>query len=162
MSTTGRRKKTPWSAALGFALAGLVVVGLGIATLPAIERFFLKRSADESAATLRIAVEGLDSTLERFEPLPKLIAERPILSQLLKDPTNEGLLPFVNEQLRLTAMSLGVSDVYLMDIGGLTIASSNYRDEFSFVGFSFNYRPYFQQALEGGLGRYFARGTTSG
>lgn len=137
-------------------------VGLAIAFLPSLERIYLTRAADRGEATLRIAVEGLSGTLERFEPLPKLIAERPILTDLLKDPTNQGLLPFVNEQLRLTAMSLGVSDVYLMDIGGTTIAASSYRKERSFVGRNFNFRPYFQQALEGGLGRYFAMGTTSG
>lgn len=68
----------------------------------------------------------------------------------------------MNEQLRLTAMSLGVFDVYLMDIGGTTIAASSYRKERSFVGRSFDYRPYFVQAVEGGLGRYLAMGTTSG
>lgn len=68
----------------------------------------------------------------------------------------------MNEQLRLTAMSLGVFDVYLMDIGGTTIAASSYRKERSFVGRSFDYRPYFVQAVEGGLGRYFAMCTTSG
>lgn len=139
-----------------------LVLGLGLAAKPAIERIFFERVAEEGLATLNIAVEGLDSTLQRFEPLAKLIAERPILSQLLKDPDNQGLLPFVNEQLRLTALTLGVSDVYLMDIGGTTIAASNYRKDTSFVGRNYGFRPYFRQALEGGLGRYFARGTTTG
>ncbi len=144
-------------------LAGLAVcLAVGVATLPMLERVFLNRAGTQGEATLRIAVEGLDATLERFQPLPKLIAERPILTSLLKDPTNQGLLPFVNEQLRLTAMSLGVSDLYLMDVGGTTIAASSYRKERSFVGRNFNFRPYFVQAVEGGLGRYFAMGTTSG
>jgi two-component system C4-dicarboxylate transport sensor histidine kinase DctB len=134
----------------------------GIAALPTLERVFLERAGAQGEATLRIAVEGLDATLDRFQPLPKLLAERQSLISLLKEPTNQGLLPFVNEQLRLTAMSLGVSDVYLMDIGGTTIAASSYRKERSFVGRSFDYRPYFVQAVEGGLGRFFAMGTTSG
>lgn len=147
---------------IGVALLALVILGLGLVAKPSIERIFLTRLTAESHTTLNIAVEGLDSTLKRFEPLAKLIAERPILADLLKDPDNQGLLPFVNEQLRLTAMTLGVSDVYLMDIGGTTIAASNYRNEITFIGGNFSYRPYFQQALEGGLGRFFARGTTSG
>ena len=139
-----------------------LVLALCAAAYPAMERVFLQRASDAGETTLRIAVEGLTGTLDRFEPLPKLIAERPILLDLLNDPRNEGLRPFVNEQLRLTAMSLGVSDVYLMDLGGTTIAASSYRKELSFVGRNFAYRPYFQQAVEGGLGRYFALGTTSG
>ncbi len=143
-------------------IAIAVIAGLAATAFPLIERVFLQRASAAGETTLRIAVEGLSSTLDRFEPLPKLISERPILVELLKDPGNEGLRPFVNEQLRLTAMSLGVSDVYLMDIGGTTIAASSYRKELSFVGRNFAFRPYFQQAIEGGLGRYFAMGTTSG
>ncbi|MBT8458042.1 MAG: sensor histidine kinase [Boseongicola sp.] len=135
---------------------------LSFLALPTVERVFLERAGAQGEATLRIVVEGLDATLERFEPIPKLLAERPSLIGLLNDPTNQGLLPFVNEQLRLTAMSLGVSDVYIMDIGGTTIAASSYRKELSFVGRNFNFRPYFVQAVEGGLGQYFAMGTTSG
>lgn len=127
-----------------------------------IERLLIKRASDRAEGTLAIAVEGLQSTLERFEPLPKLIAERPILVDLLKSPKNQGIAPFVNEQLRLSAMTLGVSDVYLMDVTGNTIAASSYRKELSFIGQNFNYRPYFQQAVEGGLGQFFALGTTSG
>ena len=140
----------------------IVAVAVGIAALPRLERVFLDRAGAQGEATLRIAVKGLDATLDRFQPLPKLIAERPILISLLKDPTNQGLLPFVNEQLRLTAMSLGVSDVYLMDATGLTLAASSYRKERTFVGRNFSFRPYFTQAVEGGLGQYFAMGTTSG
>lgn len=147
---------------LRWIIGVLVCVVLSFAALPFFERAFLERAGAQGEATLRIAVEGLDATLERFEPLPKLLAERPSLINLLNDPTNQGLLPFVNEQLRLTAMNLGVSDVYIMDLGGTTIAASSYRKERSFVGRNFNFRPYFVQAVEGGLGQYFAMGTTSG
>ena len=147
---------------LRWVTGGLVILILSALTLPSMERVFLERAGVQGEATLRIAVEGLDATLDRFQPLPKLLAERPTLINLLNDPNNQGLLPFVNEQLRLTAMSLGVSDVYLMDIGGTTIAASSYRKERSFVGRNFNFRPYFIQAVEGGLGQYFAMGTTSG
>ena len=48
-----------------------------------------------------------------------------------------------------------------MDKEGLTIAASNWQEEHPFVGRNFSYRPYFQQAMKGHLGRYFALGTTS-
>ena len=44
---------------------------------------------------------------------------------------------------------------------GKTIAASNWKSERTFIGKNFNYRPYFQQAMQGKLGRYFALGTTS-
>ena len=135
---------------------------LAAAAIGPLERYLMSRLAAEGDARLRIAVEGLSGTITSFQPLPKLIAERPILVDTLRDPENAGLIPFVNEQLRMTAFSLGVSDVFLMDVGGTTIAASSYRQEWSFVGENFGYRPYFQQAVEGGLGQFFAKGAISG
>ena len=48
-----------------------------------------------------------------------------------------------------------------MNSDGLTIAASNWNTPKPFVGRNFSYRPYFKQAMEGKLGRYFALGTTS-
>ena len=107
-------------------------------------------------------------TARQQSPLPALrkstASLNPVaaLAQALQAPDNAELLQRVNEELRLTAESLKASDVYLMDTTGLTIAASSYRKELSFVGRSFGYRPYFTQAVEGGLGRFFALGTTSG
>ncbi len=128
---------------------------------PRLERAFQIDIGDRDRATLELATQVLRGGLARTEALPALLAERPLLSALLRDPDNSGLLPFVNEQLRQSALSLGVSDIYLMDPTGLTIAASSYRTERSFVGRNFAYRPYFTEALAGGLGRFHALGTTS-
>jgi len=48
-----------------------------------------------------------------------------------------------------------------MDGNGKTIASSNRNDSDSFVGKSYQFRPYFTQAIKGARGRYFALGITS-
>jgi diguanylate cyclase (GGDEF)-like protein/PAS domain S-box-containing protein len=50
---------------------------------------------------------------------------------------------------------------YLMDSNGITIASSNRNNPDSFVGKSYQFRPYFTQAIKGSAGRYFALGATS-
>src|SRR3546814_13012029 len=49
-----------------------------------------------------------------------------------------------------------------MDAEGTTFAASNWASDLPFVGQNFSYRPYFQHAMQGRLGRYFALGTTSG
>ncbi|MEM9426573.1 MAG: ATP-binding protein, partial [Pseudomonadota bacterium] len=103
-----------------------------------------------------------DQSINRFEPLPELIAERDSLLGVLQDPGNSGLVPFVNEQLRQTALSVGASDIYLMAPSGLTVAASNYRSQTSFVGRNFAFRPYFTDAIAGASSRYHALGTTSG
>jgi len=149
------------------AIVWLAVIVLGavaasFAALPGLERTFLLRDGERSEATLRLAVEGLRGALRRHEPLPTLIAERPILRTFLNNPDDAALQAEINEQMRQSAIALQASDVYLMDVTGLTIAASSYLKELSFVGRSFHYRPYFTQALAGGLGRFFALGTTSG
>jgi two-component system C4-dicarboxylate transport sensor histidine kinase DctB len=106
-------------------------------------------------------VESLRGALRRFEPLPGLIGERPVLAAFLDDPDNDALQGEVNAQLLETADALGASDIYLLDTTGLTIAASNYLKERTFIGRSFAFRPYFTQAVAGDLGRYFALGTTS-
>ena len=147
---------------LYLVLTALVAMALVLAALPRLERAFLVQSGERSEATLRLAVEGLEGALRRYELLPALIAERPVLRALLDDPDNEALTTEINRQLRQTADEVSASDVYLMDTTGLTLASSNYYRENTFIGRSFYYRPYFTQALAGGLGRYFALGIMSG
>ncbi|MDG4647180.1 ATP-binding protein [Roseibacterium sp. SDUM158017] len=145
-------------------LAGAVVlaVAASFAVLPRIERHYLAKAGAQDAATLRLAVEGLRGALERTEALPSLIAEQPILSRVLRHPDNEGLAPFANELLRQRALSLDVSDIFVMDARGRTVAASNYRAEHSFVGSVFDYRPYFSDAMSQGFGRFHALGVNSG
>ncbi|MEM9319919.1 MAG: ATP-binding protein [Pseudomonadota bacterium] len=149
--------------ALSALVVGLLLAGLvAVFALPRLERLFLLRLGDSAEATLALTLEGLRSELDRAAPLPALLAERPILLELLRDPGNAGLTPFANEQLRQSALRLNVSDIYLLDQDGLTIAASNYRRPDTFIGRSFDYRPYFTQAMAGGPGRFHALGTTSG
>jgi two-component system C4-dicarboxylate transport sensor histidine kinase DctB len=91
-----------------------------------------------------------------------LIAERPDLARALRDPADMYLIERVNDDLHLTAEAVGLSDIFLIDPTGLTIAASNHWKELSFVGENFAYRPYFTLALAGEQGRFFALGTTSG
>lgn len=162
-SDTARLSDThrPRSPTRAVAAAVALAVLLAISAFPAIERYYMERAGAADTATLQLATQVLRGALERTEALPALIAERPILARLLEEPDNDGLVPFVNELLRQSALSLDVSDIYLMDTEGLTIAASNYRTDRSFLGQRFDYRPYFTDALTDGLGRFHALGTTS-
>lgn len=153
-----RPRRAIWVVAVAVLLALCVI----LAAYPRIERLYLRQAGADDAATLRLATQVLLGALERTQALPALIADRPILRQLLAEPENEGLVPFTNELLRQSALSLDVSDIYVLDPDGRTIAASNYRSEHSFMGRSFAYRPYFTDAMGAGLGRFHALGTTSG
>lgn len=159
---TGPRATRPRRAIWVVVLVALVALVAILAAYPRIERLYLRQAGSEDAATLRLATQVLRGALEHTQALPALIADRPILRQLLAEPENEGIVPFTNELLRQSALSLDVSDIYVLDPQGRTVATSNYRAEHSFMGQNFDYRPYFTDAMGAGLGRFHALGTTSG
>lgn len=101
--------------------------------------------------------------LNRYLPLPELMAEHPLLAETLQAPEDEALVLRANQQMQRMATIVASSDVYLMDTTGMTIAANNYRQVDSFVGRNFDFRPYFYEAIETGeSAAYFALGTTSG
>lgn len=142
-----------------FLLALAVLVS--VAFLRA-EKLFVQRAVQDAENVLRLVVDAVDQSVERYEVLPRLAADDPMLKDLLRDTGNAGLVPFINEKLRLMTTSLGVSDIYLMDTHGTTVATSNYREDTSFLGRSFAYRPYFSKALGGEDANFHALGTMSG
>lgn len=146
---------------LWLALAALLSVAIGVAGFSYVERSFLIRSAEQAQGTLRLAVAGLRGALNRYEPLPALIAERPSIRSLLNDTSNLELAGAINLKLKQIAEDVGASDIYVVDTNGDTWAASNFDQPHSFMGRNYAYRPYFQQAMEGRQGRFFALGTAS-
>jgi len=103
----------------------------------------------------------LDSRLSRFRFLPQLVAKNTLLSELLRTPDSLSNVQAVNRFMEEVNHITGASDTYLMTTTGLTISASNWREELTFVGKNFSFRPYFELAMEGREGHYFALGATS-
>ncbi|MBK1886950.1 ATP-binding protein [Marinobacter sp. DY40_1A1] len=100
--------------------------------------------------------------LNRYLPIPELMAEHPLLAAALSAPGNPAVVHQANEEMQRMATIVGSSDVYLMDTAGLTIAANNYQQAGSFVGRNFSFRPYFYEAITSGRSAiYFALGSTS-
>lgn len=147
----------------GFVAAVALLLALaGAAVFPTIERHYMRQQATQDAVPLKLAVESLRATLDRYAPLPALIAERPQLTMLLQDPGNTDLQATVNEDLRQTAATVEASDVFLMDISGRTVAAASYRNAGSYLDRNFSYQSYFNQALNGDLSSFSVFGTTTG
>ncbi|PHQ24565.1 histidine kinase [Marinobacter guineae] len=85
--------------------------------------------------------------LNRYLPIPELMAEHPLLEKALINPDDPGVILQANEEMQRMATIVGSSDVYLMDVTGMTIAANNYLQEDSFVGSNYAFRPYFSEAL---------------
>lgn len=144
-----------WTILLGVNVIALVLIGH-----LAFRSQALGDLAAETENHLTLFVSSLDGRLEKYEYLPSLLANDHRLVAALRAPEPTRTRD-ANRFLEAVADTVGASDVYLMDAVGTTVAASNWNLDRSFVDRNFSFRPYFRQAMEGGLGRYFALGTTS-
>lgn len=103
----------------------------------------------------------IESTLARFEKIPAVLAKHPLLQQVLTQPENSDSRKRLNLLLEEIGGVTQASDIYLIDKTGLTLASSNWQSINTFIGMDFSFRPYFQQAIQGRLARYYAVGLNS-
>jgi len=124
-------------------------------------RYALGLVSERGQQRLDLYASSLKSSLEKYDYLPEMLSVEPKLLELLKDPKSTYKLKLVNGLLARMNRTSGTLTTYLMDGEGLTLASSNWQAERSFVGRNFYFRPYFKTAMKGGKGRYFAHGITS-
>lgn len=146
---------------LALVATGLVAVALFMVVQHAALTFQLDQTLGRGRTTLRLASSALDGRLNRYRALPALIAGEAVVRDLFAQPGDSGRQQAADVYLRRINTLLGSSDIYLMGLDGTTIAASNYADPVSFVGQNFSFRPYFQEALAGADGHFFALGTTS-
>ena len=111
-----------------------------------------------SALTLSIHVSD---TLNHFEGTVKSLAGAVWIAPALMSMEDQDI-ERANSTLDRYNSAMNASVTYLMDADGMTVVSSNRKDADSFVGKSYRFRPYFQEAVQGQPGHYFALGITSG
>ncbi|WP_263769886.1 sensor histidine kinase [Propionivibrio soli] len=104
---------------------------------------------------------SLESFLARNESLPRILAMEERLKELLRKP-GQPARQKANEYLLDVRDAADINAAFVMDANGLTLASSNYATPGSYVGQNYGYRPYFQQAMQGRLGRFYGVGATTG
>lgn len=175
MSGTGSKstKTQLLLAKKGIVFASVIIVFLisffFIILAPRLEHFFLVQAGKNQSATLNLAIKGLRVTLERYEPIPNLIAARPEVRLLFAEPNNEWALENAYKLLSETAIALRASEVFLEDIDGNPIIAVPSSAGGALEGRGkggktdqLAHRPYFNQAVAGGLGQFYALGTTDG
>lgn len=100
--------------------------------------------------------------LNRYRPIPELMAQHPLMLAVLENPDSDQLVLEANEEMQQMASIVASSDVYLMDRTGTTIAANNYLLPTSFIGRNFAFRPYFHEAMSSADSAiYFALGVTT-
>lgn len=149
---------------MSYRISGFVVFGLTLLVSWTLGGWAGYRQVEQESLEESFRYRQLVANeLARYLPIPELMAEHPLLEEALSSPDDSRTILQVNEEMQRMATIVGSSDVYLMDITGLTIASSNYLQRNSFVGQNFHFRPYFSDAMESGQSAvYFALGSMSG
>ncbi|WP_419797319.1 MAG: ATP-binding protein [Terasakiella sp.] len=118
----------------------------------------LRRKLD---SRMQLYSSNIVSELEKYEYLPVILARDPILKSLFEGERLDFRVDRANRHLSAIKQIAEASAVYVMTTKGITIAASNWDEEDSFIGKNFRFRPYFQNAMKGQTGHYFALGTTS-
>ncbi len=144
-------------------VAGLVLcIAVPLMTANWVRQIALEELRTRSGYPLNLVVENLHGELAKFRYQPELLASMRDFSGALRQDADPALIHKVNLELERINKVSGALDTYLMDRTGLTVAASNWASDKTFVGNNFSYRPYFQAAMQGKTGGYFALGTTSG
>ena len=137
-----------------------VVVGAGWFATGYLGDMARQEIVKENEATITLLSTHLTDELKNLTGAAKAMSGSPSIPPALI-PGNDQDIARANSALDRYNSAMGASVSYLMDSAGKTIASSNRNDPDSFVGKSYQFRPYFIQAISGNAGRYFALGVTS-
>lgn len=126
------------------------------------ERYYTNELIEQNRQTLDLYVANLLGSLRRYEVLPRILGDLPTLRTALREPDSPAAKDQANRLLNQLRKETGADVIYLMAPDGDTLAASNWNQEDSFIGRNFAFRPYFNEAMSGKLGRFFGLGTTSG
>lgn len=145
----------------GIAAVALIIVALlaMLAVDRAMRNSALAETRSAGERNLAILAAGLESELEKFSLVPRVLAFDPEVRALLEgDQRRRAVL---DRRLADLAAQTGASAIYLMDQTGLTLAASNWNLPSSFVGSNYGFRSYFTDAMAQGSSSEFALGTVS-
>ena len=121
-----------------------------------------KEAERQAVARIQTINKNLSSYLSENRKPVRALAGMKELRQVLIQPINLNAMVNANAILDHFNKTLDTEVCYLMTREGDTIASSNRNAPDSFVGKNFDFRPYFQQAIQGTPATYLALGTASG
>ncbi|MBI1403356.1 MAG: sensor histidine kinase [Porphyrobacter sp.] len=147
---------------LPIGLAALLLVSalamLGLDRAVRVGALAETRAAATSQAAILAA--GLESELNKFSLVPRVLAVDPEVAALLSARGGDRQR-VLNRRLAALAGQTDAAAIYLMDARGTTLAASNWDRPDSFIGSNYGFREYFSGALADGTASEFALGTVS-
>lgn len=118
--------------------------------------------ADGIQRSMDVHAIGLRGVTARFGHLPATLAEHPAVLAALAMPLDGAAAQRADRYLAAVNLRAEVEALYLMDMSGRTVASSNWDTPASYVGHSYGNRPYFIDAQGGRPGLFYGVGQTTG
>lgn len=155
-----RRRRLLLRLFIALAVFMVIAASLGLTAYWA-RQSSLQQLLNRGDHALQLYVANIRRELSQYEYLPKLLADDSRVLALLRQPQSRQQRHVVDHYLQFVAQASNAAVIYVMTRQGQTIASSNWNEADSFVGANYGFRPYFQQAMQGGLGRYYALGSSS-
>jgi len=143
------------------ALMAAVIFAVTLAGVSA-RKYKLEQMNETAALQAERHAVQLETELGRFDHLPDVIRFHPAIQALLDDPKSPQKVEAANRYLESVNAVSGSGVLYVLDLEGICIAASNWRDKTSFVGVDLSYRPYFREALKSSAQHFFGIGTTTG
>ncbi|WP_416798727.1 sensor histidine kinase [Ciceribacter azotifigens] len=111
--------------------------------------------------SLVLTNRAIATEVERFRYLPLVIGEDARIRALAGNERSAAALDAANLYLQTVVRQAGAAELYVLDNRGVTLAASNFGTAESFIGHDYSFRPYFQDAIRNGEGRYYAIGVTT-
>jgi two-component system C4-dicarboxylate transport sensor histidine kinase DctB len=144
------------------ALAALILAGTGVLSYRLARQAAMDALRVEAFHRLDLLAAAIDGTINRYSHMPSTLPLNPDIGALMRQETDAGLRQRVNGYLERLNGMIGSIAIYVMNAKGIVISSSNWNQPDSFVGEDLAFRPYFQMAIAGETGRFYAIGTTRG
>ncbi|HJV54033.1 MAG TPA: diguanylate cyclase [Noviherbaspirillum sp.] len=145
----------------GILLAVSAIAATGYLSFSVSRGAGIRNLHDEAERRLAVSNAALLTPVDKYSYLPELVALHPLVIDALQHKDDRQRLRQANlylEQINSIAKS---AVVYVLDAKGQVVAASNWRKATSFVGQNYAFRPYFQDALREGSGRFYGVGVTS-
>jgi two-component system C4-dicarboxylate transport sensor histidine kinase DctB len=147
------------------AVSLVAAIGLALALVFATYVLASKKAANDireaGERQLQIIALDLGSVLEKFETLPFALGLQADVALALTHPDDAAVIKRLNLTLQSIQRKSKVVAIYMLDRNGITLASSNWDQPWSFVGKDFRFRPYFLEAVKGNAGRFYGIGNAT-
>ncbi len=158
---TSARKRQRLKAASLLALAFLAAAGVGFVAYRVAFELGLADTRASAGHRLDLYAASFEREVGKYASYPYVMGLDNTVLDLLGKPADSYLRYRVDTYFEALNDRIGTLDVFLLDVTGRVIASSNWNRWDSFVGRDLSYRPYFQSAAPNRISRFYGIGTTN-